>query len=317
MSKHSEHHSHSHEHTHDHSHEHGHGHHHHGVESMSDITRAFFIGIILNLGFVIAEVIYGTLSNSIALLADAGHNLQDVLGLALSAFSIWLAGRPSTKRHTYGYRKSTILASLANSLFLVFACGAILWESFHRFNTAHVVDGRTMGTVAIVGIVINLGSALLFLGHRHELNSRGAFIHLATDAVISLAVAISGYLIYKTGYSWIDPAVSIGVAAMILYGTWNLLKNALGLALDIVPEGISVDEVKAHLLENKSLLDVHHIHIWPLSTFENAMTAHIRVEGKNNTPDLLREISHEVQHHFRIHHITLQIETGDCESDCT
>jgi cobalt-zinc-cadmium efflux system protein len=306
-------HSHSHSHDHEHGQDHGHSHS-HAVTDLSKLNRAFMLGILVNLVFVVVEVVYGSISGSIALLADAGHNFQDVLSLALSAFSLWLAQRPASKERTYGYSKSTILSSLANSILLVFACAVILWESFHRLHAGIPVDGDIILKVALVGVAVNGVSAFFFFGDRNEMNSRGAFLHLMMDALVSFAVAISGYLVLKTGLVWIDPAVSILVAAVILYSTWNLLTDSLDLALDRVPQGMNVDEVKSLALALDGVLDLHHIHIWPLSTFENAMTAHVVVSADLDQAKLIRLINEEVQEHFPIHHITLQIELKNGDS---
>jgi len=289
-------------------HDHHHGHHHsHGPTKLQKITRAFTIGITLNSFFVITEVIYGNLSGSMALLADASHNLQDVFALAISAFSFWLAKKPASKNWTYGFRRSTILASLLNSLFLILACGGILWESLHRLHHQTNVDGAVMLWVALVGVVINLASALFFSGQKNELNSKAAFIHLITDAMISLAVAISGFVVLKTQVTWIDPVLSMLIAGVILYGTWGLLKDSLSLTLNSVPIDLNIEAVESVILNDPNVLKIETLHAWAISTFENVLTAHLLVDEDTDTNELLHSIEHQLKSQFPIHQTTIQM----------
>ncbi|MAA63683.1 MAG: cation transporter [Alteromonadaceae bacterium] len=293
-------------HSHGHSHAgHSHGGHAHGVTH----NRAFAIGIILNLGFVVVEAVYGVMAESMALLADAGHNLSDVMGLALAWGAAWLAQRKATKWRTYGMKKSTILAALLNALILMVAVGGIAWESIRRFTEPQDVAGVTVIVVALVGVVINAATMMLFMaGQKEDLNIRGAFLHMAADAGVSVGVALAGVLILWTGATWIDPVVSLAIVMVILVGTWGLLRESLNLSLDAVPAGIDPDEVHRVLRESPGIDGVHHVHIWAMSTTENALTAHLVKPEPDSDDALLDDIQKQLRSTFNITHVTIQWE---------
>ncbi|SFP21408.1 cation diffusion facilitator family transporter [Qipengyuania nanhaisediminis] len=297
---------HSHDHTGGHDHDHsGHGHSH----APKDFGRAFLIGIILNTGFVIVEAVYGWISGSMALIADAGHNLSDVLALLLAWGASVAAKRPPNERFTYGYKSSTILAALANAALLLVAIGAIAFETAHRISDPQPVQGMTMVIVAGIGIAINTGTALLFLrGREHDLNIRGAFLHMAADALVSLGVVLAGIAIIYTGALWIDPAVSLVIVAVIAWGTWGLLKDSVAMSLLAVPKGISEKSVRTYLASLDGVEAVHDLHIWPMSTTETALTAHLVMPAGHPGDEFLSEVADELEHHHRIHHATIQIE---------
>lgn len=286
----------------------GHGHsHHHGP---ADYNRAFLIGIVLNTVFVAIEAVYGIFSHSLALLADAGHNLSDVLALVLAWTASLLARRIPTERRTYGYRRFSILAALFNALFLLVAIGAIVWEAVGRFRDPAPVTGQTVIWVAAVGIAINAATAVLFMsGRKGDINIRGAFLHMAADALVSVGVVIAGILISYTGWLWLDPLSSLIVAVVIFAGTWGLLKESVGLSLDTVPGGIDAAAVKAYLGSLPGVLGVHDLHIWGMSTTEAALTAHLVVNDRTGQDGMLREIAKELHERFDIGHATIQMET--------
>ncbi len=291
-----------------------HSHDHHGPKSYG---RAFAIGIVLNLTFVIVEFFYGKISHSLALVADAGHNLSDVLALALAWGASLLGRTRPTQARTYGMRRSSILASLINAVVLLLVLGAISWEAMQRFNEPSPVAGRTVMWVAALGIVINGATALLFASGRHgDLNVRGAFLHMAADAAVSLGVVITGAAILYTGWQWVDPAVSLVISAVIFFGTWDLLKHSVNLALDAVPEGIQLPSVEAYLLGLPNVVGVHDLHVWGMSTTEAALTAHLVMSIPSGNNELLREIEEGLHRKFGIEHATVQLETGDRESSC-
>ncbi|MBX7533102.1 cation diffusion facilitator family transporter [Qipengyuania sp. 1XM1-15A] len=304
---------HSHDHTDDHGHGHGHGGHSHAP---ADFGQAFLIGIILNTGFVIVEAAYGWISGSMALIADAGHNLSDVLALLLAWGASIAAKKPPTERFTYGYKSSTILAALANAGLLLVAIGAIAFETIHRMAEPAPVEGMTMVIVAGIGILINTGTALLFLrGRKHDINIRGAFLHMAADALVSVGVVLAGIAILMTGALWIDPLVSILIVAVIAWGTWGLLKDSVAMSLLGVPKGISESAVRGYLAGLEGVKEIHDLHIWPMSTTETALTAHLVMPGPHPGDGFLREISTELKHHHRINHATIQIEQSRAHSD--
>lgn len=276
---------------------------------------AFAVGTALNLSLVVAELVFGTLSNSLALISDGMHNLSDVLGLLLAWGAAWLAMRRPTATRTYGYRRASILAALANAALLFVATGAIIIEAVRRFTEIQAVESGTVMWVAGVGIIINTATALLFFrGREHDLNISGAFLHMAADAAVSLGVVISALIITWTGWHWVDPAVSIAVATVILWSSWRLTREALNLALDAVPAGIDQQAVEGYLRGLPGVTEVHDLHIWAMSTTETALTAQlIRSEG-GETDNFLNEASHELEDRFHIQHTTLQIETG--KQDC-
>jgi cobalt-zinc-cadmium efflux system protein len=293
-----------------HGHAHGgHGHHHHHGEGAGGGRYVLAIG--LNLAFVVLEAVFGFLSNSTALLADAGHNLSDVLALILAGGAAWLAARPgAAEQRTYGFGKATILAALTNGVVLVFACGAIALEAINRFSAPPPVQPGTIMAVAAAGFVINLLTALLFLRGRHDdVNVKGAFLHMAADAGVSLAVVVSGLMIALTGLAWIDPAVSLLIVAVILFGTWGLLRESLDLAMDVAPASVSVREVRAYLGGLPGVQAVHDMHIWNLSTTQTALTAHlVRAEAGDNA--FLSGAMDGLRDRFGIRHATLQVEVG-------
>ncbi len=291
----------------------GHG---HGMGS-SKQGAAFAIGIALNLGFVVTETAYGILSHSMALVADAGHNLSDVLGLGLAWGASILARRVPTKRRTYGFRSTTILASLINAVVLLVAVGAIGWESVRRLAAPEPVAEATVIVVAIVGVVINGVSALLFVsGSKGDLNLRSAFVHLASDAVLSLGVAVAGGVMLFTGWRWLDPVVSIGLSIAILVGTWSLMKSSVNLILNAVPEGIEPDEVRSYLASLPGALEVHDLHIWAMSTSENALTAHLVMKEGTQEPRFLPDVCKVLHDRFGIEHCTLQLEQLGAPDPC-
>ena len=295
---------------------HAHGHDHtHGPVSYG---RAFAIGIGLNLTFVAVEFGAGMLAGSLALMADAGHNLSDVLGLAVAWGGAILAARRPTAQRTYGLRRSSILAALLNAVFLLIAIGGIAWEAIRRLQAPEPTAGWTVIGVALVGIAINAATALLFMrGREHDLNIRGAFLHMAADAGVSLGVVFAGALILVTGWLWVDPIISLGIAAVILIGTWGLLRDSVNMALDAVPEGMDVAAVQTYLAALPGVINVHDLHIWPLSTTETSLTAHLICQpAAGNTDALLQQATAELHVRFGIEHATLQLETGDPTHPC-
>lgn len=305
-----------HDHAHDDHHDHGHDHHHHhgpGGHSHApkDFGRAFAIGATLNIGFVIAETIAGLMTHSLALLADAGHNLSDVLGLFMAWGAVVLAKTAPAGRRTYGLRKGTILASLTNAVVLLVAVGAIAWEAVRRFADPQPIQTGPVMIVAAVGIAINTATALMFMrGSKDDLNIRGAFLHMAADAAISAGVVVAAAAMWATGWLWLDPVVSLGIVAVIVLGTWGLLRDSLDLALDAAPRGIDPKAVKAWLAGRPGVTEVHDLHIWAMSTTETAMTAHlVRPENPDND-QFLHEICGEMARRFKIGHVTIQVESG-------
>ncbi len=309
------HHSHSHSRVSDHGH--GHGHHVHHHPDPNHHTRAFQIGIVLNIGFVILEAAFGWFSQSLALLADAGHNLSDVLGLVLAWGASYLAQRPPSPNYTYGLRRTPILAALFNSMLLLLAVGGIAWEALRRLQDPTPVPGITLIWVAGVGIVINTITAWLFFsGSQHDLNIRGAFLHMAADALVSVGVVLAGVAILLTGWLWFDPAISLVIVVVIVVGTWHLFRDALGLILDRVPKHIEPLAVRTFLRELPGVDDVHDLHIWAMGTTETALTAHLVMPTGSPGDSFLAQVSDDLHHHFEIDHATLQIETGDDQYPC-
>ena len=308
-------HGHRHHHGHDeHGNGHGHGHE-HGHGQLSGHDRAFAIGIALNLLFVGGEVMFGLVAQSVALLADAGHNLSDVLGLGAAWAAVALARKAPSKRFTYGLKRSTILAALLNALLLLVALGAIMLEAGERLAAPAPVDGPVIAIVAGVGIAVNLATAALFLRGRHgDLNIRGAYLHMASDAAVSAGVVASGLLIWWTGARWIDPVVSIAIAVLIFWQTWGLLRESVEMSLDAVPRGIDYDRVGSALDALPGVAGVHHVHIWPMSTTETVLTAHLVMPGGHPGDGFLEEARGMLKERFGIGHATLQVELeGECE----
>lgn len=308
-------HSHNHSHSHgaDHGHEQvsGHGHSH----APASFGRAFAIGVVLNSIFVGVEAIYGFFSGSMALVADAGHNLSDVLSLLIAWAASIMAARPASARYTWGFKSSSILAALANAGLLLVAVGAIMIETLRRFVVPAEVEGTTMIVVAGIGVVINTATALLFMsGRKHDINIRGAFLHMAADALVSVGVVIAGILILLTGKSWIDPVTSLVIVAVIAWGTWGLLKDSVKMGLLAVPDRIDEAEVQNWLAALPGVSAVHDLHIWPMSTTETAFTAHLVMPGGHPGDAFLHHIAHELDERWHIHHATVQVETGE---NCT
>jgi cobalt-zinc-cadmium efflux system protein len=288
-------------------HGHAHGHHGHAISSQG-IDRAMAIGVVLNVGFVIVEAVFGVISGSLALLADAGHNASDVLGLLLAWGADYLARRPPSRKYTWGLRRSTIYAAFLNAVLLLVACGGILWEAWHRFTEPQPVAGPTMIVVALIGVVINTLTALLFVRGHHDANIRGAFLHMAADAAISLGVVVAGIAILFTGLAWIDPVVSILITLVIVVGTWGLFRESVDLALDAVPRGIDIDAVEAALTELPGVVEVHDLHVWGTSTSESSLTAHLLVAEAADHQQVLRVAEDVLRERFRIAHTTVQVE---------
>lgn len=298
---------HAHDHGHNHGHLHGPGHHHHAP---ADMGRAFAIGVALNTVFVAIEAMAGFWTGSLALLADAGHNLSDVLSLLLAWGAVALARRAPTERRTYGLRKATILASLTNAILLMLAVGAIVSESIRRFAEPATVSTNIVMLTAGVGIVINTATALMFMrGSQSDLNVRGAFLHMASDAAVSLAVVIGAALIAVTGRQWIDPALSLGIAGVIVLGTWGLLRDSMNMALDAAPKGVDVRKVRDWLCGLPGVEGIHDLHIWAMSTTETALTVHIIRPANDDSDHFLHTACEGLAARFNIGHATLQVET--------
>ena len=299
-------------HHHGHGHDHGHGHH-HGTAATTG--RAFLVGIVLNGAFVAVEAGAGLVTGSLTLLADAGHNLSDVLGLLLAWGANRLARRAPSLRRTYGWRRSSIMAALLNAVLLLVAVGGIAWEAIRRAQEPTPVPGATVMIVAGIGFVINTATALLFLSSRkHDLNARGAFLHMAADAAVSLGVVAAGAAIVATGWAWLDPAVSLVIALVILVGTWGLLKESLDLSMDAVPVGIDAADVRACLAALPGVTAVHDLHVWAMSTTEVALTAHLVKPDPGGDDALIARATRELSERFGIAHATLQWERTD--DDC-
>jgi cobalt-zinc-cadmium efflux system protein len=298
--------------------EHHHDHHH--AEPLTNVNTAFIVGITLNFLFVIIEVIVGLFIHSLSLLSDAGHNLADVGALALSLLAFRLLKVKSNENYTYGYRKTSILVALFNAMVLLVSIGAIVYEAAHRFLNPEPIPGTTIAWVAGIGIIINTVTALMFLRNKEkDLNQKSAYLHLMSDAVVSLGLVIGGIIIFYTNWFWIDSVLSIVIAVVILLSTWRLLKDSLRLSLDGVPKNIQVDDIKATAIKVTGVIDLHHIHIWAISTTENALTAHLVLQ-QDTTTEQEQKIKHKLKHEFEhknIHHITLETEreNEDCETE--
>ena len=292
---------------HDHSHDH----------APKDFGRAFLFGVLLNTAFVITEVIYGISANSISLIADAGHNLSDVLGLLLAWGASVLVKKLPTNRFTYGLRSTSILAALANAVLLLVVTGGIAWEAITRFQNPAAVEGATVIAVAAIGVAINLATALLFMaGRKDDLNIRGAFLHMAGDAAISLGVVVAGFGIIYTGWQWLDPLVSLMIAILVIAGTWGLLREAINLALHAVPDGVDCDKVKQYLESLDGVTEVHDLHIWGMSTTDSALTVHLVMPAGYPGDRFRNRIYRQLHQQFKIDHPTIQFETADPLEPC-
>lgn len=293
---------------------HDHNHHHHHSEELSDLNRRFLFGIILNSLFVVVEALFGFYFNSLSLLSDAGHNLSDVASLLLALLAFRLAKIKPDIKYTYGYRKTTILVSLLNAVILIFAMGGIIWESIERFQNPAVLNGSPIAIVAGIGIFINSLTAWLFIKDKEkDLNVKGAYLHMLSDALVSLGVLIAGVLISFTNWFWLDATISIAIAGFVLYSSIDLLKKSFFLSIDAVPEGIDIEILKSEIQNIDGVIEIHHIHIWAISTTLNAFTGHVRIEKEKNIRDLL-QIKESIRHillHEKIHHSTIEFETYD------
>ena len=299
------------------SHEHHHHHHHAVAADNKKMRTILWTAIALNLLFVVVEAGVGFWQNSLSLLSDAGHNLSDVFSLVLVVVGLHLVQLHSNSRYTYGYKKSTILISLANALLLLIAVGVIVAESIHKLREPSSIDGTVISWTAGVGILINgLTTLLLMRGQKGDLNIRGAFLHMAADTLVSVGVVISGIVITHTGWFIIDPIISIVVALVILISTWELLRDSMRLALDGVPEGIEVEEVSQLMRSTEHVTDVHHLHIWAMSTTENALTAHVVIDDERQTSSVRKALKEALNDHG-ITHATIEIEYGEGCGDTT
>jgi len=302
---------HGHSHTHDAGHDHGH------VHAHTAFGAAFAIGIALNLGFVVVEGVFGLIANSMALIADAGHNFSDVLGLVMAWGAAILVQRKPSQRFTYGLRSTTILAALTNAVLLLISVGAIGFEAFQRLFDPSPVVANTVIIVAAVGIAVNTATALLFMsGRKGDLNIRGAFLHMAADAVVSAGVVAAGFVIAATGWQWIDPAVSLAIVVVIVWGTWGLLRDSVAMSLHAVPSGIDPQAVREFLVGQPGVREVHDLHIWAMSTTETALTCHLVMPGGFPGDEALVTVTSALRERFAIPHATLQVETGP-DTTCT
>lgn len=308
-------HSHSSHSHHDHSHgAHGHGHPHHAPASYD---KAFALGIALNAGFVAIEGFYGWKINSLALLADAGHNLSDVAGLVLAWGGAYAGRLKGGMRHTYGWKRASILAAFLNALVLLVAMGSLGWEAWSRLRAPEATDGWTMIGVAAVGIVVNTATALLFMrGREDDLNIRGAFLHMAADALVSLGVVLGGALYLWQGWAWLDPVLSLAIALVIVWGTWDLFRQSLHLLFDGVPQSIDLRAVRALLAAQPGVQDLHDLHVWAGGTSHVLLTAHLVVAEGVDQGVLLHALEHALEDHFGIHHATLQLENAAFAAQC-
>ena len=299
--------------------DHGHdaAHHHSHSHAAASFGKAFAIGVALNTAFVVAEWLFGIAAHSLALLADAAHNLGDVLGLLLAWGAMHLSQRKPDARYTYGLRSTSILAALINAIALLLITGGLAWEAIHRLTDPQPVQGSVVIAVALIGVLVNGITAWLFMsGSQSDLNVRGAYLHMAADAAVSLAVAVAGGVVMVAGWVWLDPLLTLVVALVIIWGTWDLLRQSLRMALQAVPTTIDAGKVRDYLRALPGVSQVHDLHIWAMSTTENALTAHLVIPGGHPGDAFLQQTSQEIEHRFAIHHATLQIEVADTERSC-
>lgn len=295
-------------------------HHNHTHENRRNINfnKPFLIGIILNSIFIVTEIIYGIISDSLALLADAGHNFGDVVGLFIAWIATYLVNKKPTQTHTYGYKKSSILAAFVNALILFAAIGMILWEAFGRLFNPQPVQGSIVILVAGIGVVINTLTAFLFIkGKDKDINIKGAFLHMAADALVSFGVVLSGVLIVFTELYWIDPIISIFVAIVIFIGTWKLFTESANMALDAVPESVNKENVKVFLENVEGVIEIHDLHIWAMSSTEFALTVHLVIPDTTINDSFTKQVSHQLNKLFGIQHSTIQIENKHCQNECS
>jgi cobalt-zinc-cadmium efflux system protein len=308
------HHDHDHDHDNDHDHHHGAGGHSHAP---GNYGRAFAIGFALNLAYVIGEVFYGVIGHSVALLADAGHNLGDVLGLAGAWGATWLGQKLPGGRYTYGLRRSSILTALGNGMLLLLVTGGIAWEAVQRLITPGQPGGGVIMVVAAIGIFVNGFTALLFMsGRKGDLNVRGAFTHMAADALVAAGTVVAGAVILWTGWNWVDPLVSLVISVVIVAGTWSLLRDSINLSLDAVPGGIDRHEVETYLRGLPGIAAIHDLHIWGLSTTDAALTVHLVQQDGESAQALMPHIADEMRERFGIGHATIQLETPEAAEAC-
>ncbi len=316
-------HSHDHHEEHDHGHDHGHGHHHHHGELPKNITRAFIIGIILNSTFVVIEVFTGFFTHSLALLTDAGHNLSDVASLALALLATRMALKKASTEYTFGFKQSTVLVALLNAGILLLAMGAIVWEAIQRLMEASSpeIQSKPVIWVAAAGIVINSVIALFFMKDKDkDLNMKGAYLHMASDALVSLGVVIGNVVMLFTHWYWLDAGLSLVIVVVIVYGTWDLLRESLRLSLNGVPRNVDMKKLHSFLSARKGITEIHDLHVWAMSTTENALTVHLVIPEGVTDDHFYEEIQEELEHHYHISHSTIQVESGNnkfhCEQKC-
>jgi cobalt-zinc-cadmium efflux system protein len=315
---------HGHDHAHDHGHEHTHtaqaahaGHHGHYHHSHAGSSRGYALGFALNLAFVLIEFTTGLLTNSLSLLADAGHNLSDIIALALAWGATVLSRRKPSARYTYGLRGTSIWAALVNALLLVLACGAIAWEALQRLQSPQPVATLPVIVVAAIGVLINTATALMFMRDSHkDLNRRGVYLHMMADAAVSLGVVISTLVMLWTGWHWLDPATSLVIVAVILGGTWGLLRDSANMSLLAVPASVDTAAVADYLRQCPGVTGLHDLHIWSMSTSEIALTAHLVVPGHRPGDDFYARLSEDLEERFGIQHATVQVECGDASHPC-
>lgn len=300
-----------------HHHEHHPHNNHHAHDSFDPANRAFAVGVTLNLIFVVVELFFGFWANSLALLADAGHNFSDVIGLLIAWGAIALARRKPSARFTYGLRSSTIMAALINAMILLVAVGGIVWEGMHRLSSPEMVNGSIMIWVALLGVLINIGTAFMLQhGSKHDINMRGAFLHMVADAAVSLGVVLAGLAMLWLGWLWLDGVVSILIAVVILWSTWGLFSESINLSLHAVPSHVDAIAVREYLGNLPGVSEIHDLHIWAMSTTEIALTAHLLIPAGHPGDDFLHKAADGLEARFHIHHATLQIEIGGSELQC-